>query len=97
MMKITKKSALRLIETYTNIYAQDRTEYVHVRDIETNEIALEVNVYKRYAKIYMDYARDIYVYVKLPWDDAFRMRENVLLMSADGITTYSIFAMEVVE
>ena len=97
MMKITKSSAQRLVEMYTNIHAQDRIEYVHVRDVETDQIVLEVNVYKRFAKIFIDYARDVYVYVRLPWDDAFILKEDVLLLSAEGIQTYSIFAMEVVE
>lgn len=96
-MKVTKSTALRLIESYTNVYMEDRTEYVHVREAENNRIVLEVNVVHRVAKIYLDYAHDVYVYVRLPWDDAFSIKENVFLVKADGITTYSIFAMEVVE
>lgn len=95
-MKVTQSSAQQLIELYTNIYAQDRSEYYHVRDAETNEIAMEVNLYKRYVKIYMDYARDIHVWVKIPWENAFTIRNDVLLVKAEGIETYSIFAMEVV-
>lgn len=97
MMKITKKSALHLIEMYNNIYAQDRCEFVHVQDADTGCIALEVNVSHRVAKIFIDYTRDIYVWVRLPWDGAFIINDGVLLVSAEGIKTYSIFAMEVVE
>ena len=102
MMKITHSSAQRLIETYSNIYAQDRTEYVHVRDAETNQIVLEVNVIRRFCKIYLDYERDAYVSVRLPWDDAFMIRhvgqnEYILTVSMEGVKTNAIFSMEVVE
>ena len=97
MMKITKSSAQNLIEMYTNVYAQNRIEYVHVRDADTNKIVLEVNVYKRFAKIFLDYARDIYVWVRVPWENAFIIRDGLLLVNAEDIQTYAIFAMEVVE
>jgi len=102
MMKITKSSAQHLIEMYTNIYAKDRCEYVHVRDAETNQIVLEVNVERRFCKIFLDYQREAYVSVRLPWDDAFMLRqvghnEAILTVSMEGVANHAIFAMEVVE
>lgn len=97
MMKITKSSAQQLIELYTNVYANDRVEWYHVRDTVTKNIVMEINIYRRHAKIFIDYARDAYVDVDLPWDNAFIIRGNYLLVSMDGVKTHAIFAMEVVE
>jgi len=96
-MKVTKSSAQQLIELYSNLYAQNREEWYHVRDIKTKQIVLEVNIIRRHAKIYIDYQRDAYVDVDLPWDDAFIIRDNLLLVSMEGVKTHAIFAMEVVE
>lgn len=96
-MKVTHSQAQQLIEAYTNVYAQNRTEFVHVHEAGTRNIVLEVNVYKRYVKIYIDYARDIYVWARTPWDNAFIIKNGVLMVNAEGIQTCAIFAMEVVE
>lgn len=101
MMRITASMAKDLIENYENLYTNDRKEWIHVRDADTKQIIMEVNVIQRHAKIYIDWKRNAYVDIDLPWDNAFMLRdtgyETILNVFAEGIKIKAIFSMEVVE
>ena len=62
MTKITIKMevAEQLIRLFDDVYQNDRTEWFHVRTTE-NKILMEVNLYRSYVRVYVDYKANCYV------------------------------------
>lgn len=63
MTKITRATAETLIRLYNDIYANDREEWFHVRTTD-NHILMEVNMYRSFVRVYVDYATNCYAFIE---------------------------------
>lgn len=79
MTKIAKATAETLIRLYNDLYANDREEWFHVRTTD-NHILMEVNMFRSYVRVFVDYQSNCYAFIENVQDfDLMTTEEKIYL------------------
>jgi len=84
MTKVARATAETLIRLYNDVYANDREEWFHVRTTD-NHILMEVNMYRSFVRVYVDYASNCYAFIERVQEfDLLDVEEKVYLRIKTG-------------